>query len=110
MGHDRSLRLNAVLNAAVVLVMALFQLSSAGGRQIDDERVRPWGCRTCPIPAPPAQGGDLGNPTSAPASGAASLGSASKACDGDCPGWVEMLVAACQAACPSGTTPAPAIS
>ena len=52
MPHDSSLRSTAVLNAAIVLVVALFQLSLAGGRQIDHERERPWGCRTCQIPAP----------------------------------------------------------
>jgi hypothetical protein len=105
MSHDRSLRLNVVLNATVVLVLAVFQLSLAGGRPIDHERVRPWGCRTCPIPA--TESSDRGNPTGASAPG---LAPAPTACDGDCPGWVEMLLAACQAACPPGSAPAPTLS
>lgn len=99
MWDDTSARVSAVANAVIVLMLALIPMS-VDGRQIDHEQVRPWGCRTCLIPAPTteraATEAALG---SAPVAGVRATPAGATACDGNCPGWVEMLIAAC-AACP----------
>lgn len=43
--------MGAVANAVVVLLFAVLALGSSGA-EVDHAEVRPWGCRTCPIPAP----------------------------------------------------------
>lgn len=50
MRDDTSVRVSAVTNAVIVGMLTLIPLS-VDGRGIDHEQVRPWGCRTCPIPA-----------------------------------------------------------
>ncbi len=46
-------RISASANAALVLVAALMPLFAAVGTPgpVDHREQRPWGCRTCPIPA-----------------------------------------------------------
>jgi hypothetical protein len=49
------LRTSAALNALLVLVAAVAGLAgTVDPTAIDHREVRPWGCRTCPIPEPPA--------------------------------------------------------
>lgn len=97
------MRLSTVLNAAIVLVVALVQLP-VDGRQTDHEDVRPWGCRTCPVPQTPdpqpSVGAGLGADAATPVSARLARAAQTPLCDGDCPAYVEMLLAACQA-CPS---------
>jgi hypothetical protein len=52
-GHDRrrSASANAVLLLAASMIPVLGAIDTTG---IDHTEVRPWGCRTCPIPTPPA--------------------------------------------------------
>jgi len=49
-------QVGAVANLALALLLAVLPLGSSGTR-IDHTEVRPWGCRTCPIHAPPPAGG-----------------------------------------------------
>ncbi len=47
-------RTSATVNAALVLVLALVPLGdSTYSTSVDHREQRPWGCRTCPIPAEP---------------------------------------------------------
>ncbi len=48
----------AAANAVMVLLFAVLALGSSGA-EVDHAEVRPWGCRTCPIPSqlpPPMPG------------------------------------------------------
>jgi hypothetical protein len=47
---DQGRRVGAVANAVVVLLLGVLALGSSGA-EVDHAEVRPWGCRTCPIPA-----------------------------------------------------------
>jgi hypothetical protein len=50
-------RASAAVNALLPLVAAVAGLAgTVNTTAIDHREVRPWGCRTCPIPEPPAQG------------------------------------------------------
>jgi hypothetical protein len=56
-GPDRTAdrRMSAAVNSMLVLVLALIPLSgSVDTTAIDHREQRPWGCRTCLIPQPPA--------------------------------------------------------
>jgi hypothetical protein len=51
----------AVANAAVVLLLGVLALGSSGA-EVDHTQVRPWGCRTCPIPAQAPGDGPVDGP------------------------------------------------
>ncbi len=56
-GHDR--RKSATANAALLLAAALIPLLGAiDATSIDHTQLRPWGCRTCSIPAEPVPAAD----------------------------------------------------
>jgi hypothetical protein len=54
-GHGRiDRRKSASVNAVLLLVAALIPLLGAiDTSNIDHNELRPWGCRTCSVPAPP---------------------------------------------------------
>lgn len=54
-GHGRiDRRRSASVNAVLLLVAALIPLLGAiDTSNIDHNELRPWGCRTCSVPAPP---------------------------------------------------------
>ncbi len=52
-------RTSASINAALLLVVALFPLLvTAEPPRVDHTEVRPWGCQTCIIPADPVPADD----------------------------------------------------
>jgi len=100
-----------VVNAVLVLLLALIP-ASANGAPVDHTEIRPWGCRTCSVPAPTPGGGStedpgLGPDGDAPAPEPAEASEVdvnaavppALACGTSCPTVVEVLAAAC-AACP----------
>ncbi len=53
-GHRIDRRRSASINAVLVLITAVLPAVGAiDTSPVDHTQVRPWGCRTCPIPAPP---------------------------------------------------------
>jgi hypothetical protein len=51
-GHDR--RTSASINAVLILLVGLIPvLASVDTSSIDHNELRPWGCRTCSVPAAP---------------------------------------------------------